>query len=74
MDKICKRKFVDDLFITCDECGYNNEKTRFQAFGTCLRCGKVLDDRIYFKANLIKKSIRTVRIRGLKPSVRHLIF
>jgi len=74
MDKLCNKKFVKDLFVTCDECGYNNEKERFQAFGTCLHCGKVLDDRIHFRAEMIKISIRKARIRGLKPSVRHLIF
>ena len=47
-----KHKFINDLFVTCDKCGYHNFKDRFQAFGTCLGCGKILDERIYFKAKL----------------------
>lgn len=74
MDKICKKRFVDELFITCDDCGYNNLKDRFQAFGTCLNCGKILDKKVYFKSQMIRRSIRIARIRGEKPSVRHLIF
>ena len=69
-----KHKFIEDLYIHCDECGYNNEKIRFNAFGTCLHCGKVLDERVYFKAQLIRKSIRKARITGNKVSARHLIF
>ena len=72
--KIGQKKFIDDLYITCDECGYNNLKERFQAFGTCLHCGKILDKKVYFKSQLIRRSIRVARIRGEKPSVRHLIF
>ena len=69
-----QKKFIEDLYITCDQCGYNNLKDRFQAFGTCLHCGKVLDKKVYFKSQLIKKSIRKARIEGRKVSSRHLIF
>ena len=55
MPKLTKKvidKFVKDNYITC-ECGYNNEKHRFENYGTCLRCGKILDKKIYL-ARLLK--------------------
>ena len=71
--RISKEKIMED-YITCDKCGYNNKKERFQAFGTCLKCGKVLDERIYFKAQMIRKSIRAARINGKHTNERNLIF
>ena len=71
--RVSKEKLMQD-FITCDKCGYNNKKERFQAFGTCLGCGKILDDRVYFKAQLLKKSIRKARIQGKQTTQRNLIF
>lgn len=49
-----KQKFIEENFVTCKYCGYNNYKNRFQAFGKCLCCGKVIDDKVYFKAKLCK--------------------
>lgn len=71
--RISKEKIMEN-YIVCDECGYNNEKERFEAFGTCLRCGKILDNRIYFKAKLIRKAIRKGRIRGKRVNQRNLPF
>ena len=61
--KIGQKKFIDDLYITCDDCGYNNEKDRFQSFGTCLHCGKTLDKRVHFRATMIKIARMTPRSR-----------
>lgn len=72
--RIEHHKFIEDLYVTCNECGYNNLKNRFQAFGTCLHCGKILDKKVHFKAELIKRSRRNARIKGERPSLRHLIF
>lgn len=69
-----KHNFIKTTYVTCDSCGYNNKKDRFQAYGTCLGCGKILDDKVYFKAQLIKKSFRKAKITGTKISAKHLIF
>ncbi len=71
--RVSKEKLMQD-FITCDKCGYNNKKERFEAFGTCLGCGKILDERVYFKAQLIRKSINKARIKGKHTTIRNLIF
>lgn len=68
-----REKFIEDLFITCDECGYNNLKNRFVAFGTCLRCGKIIDDRTYFRATMIKIARMTPRSRR-KGNSRALLY
>ena len=36
-------------YIECPKCGYNNERKRFQFFGTCLRCNHIMDGKIYLK-------------------------
>ena len=56
------QKFMADTFVVCDECGYNNPKERFEGFGTCLRCKKILDERVYFKAQM-KKMAKTKPIK-----------
>lgn len=71
--RVSKEKMMEE-YITCDECGYNNKKERFQAFGTCLGCGKILDERTYFKAQMFKKSIRVGRINGKRVTERNLPF
>ena len=35
------------VFIICPHCGYNNEFFRFQNYGTCLRCHKIVDPKVY---------------------------
>lgn len=57
-------EFMANNFVTCDKCGYNNHKKRFESFGTCLHCGKILDNRAYFKACMKKLSIRNPKSRG----------
>ena len=45
-------KFICERFVVCSNCGYNNFKKRLENFGTCLRCGEVIDERSYFKRRL----------------------
>lgn len=71
--RIDKEKIMSK-YVVCDECGYNNEKKRFNAFGTCLCCGKILDDRIYFRAQMVKRSFNKARTQGKLPTSRNLIF
>lgn len=44
-----KNEFMIARFITCPYCGYNNFKNRLENFGTCLRCGEIIDGKSYFK-------------------------
>ena len=44
-----KNEFMVARFITCPYCGYNNFKNRLENFGTCLRCGEIIDEKSYFK-------------------------
>lgn len=46
--------FVKKHYVTC-ECGYNNAKRRFVLYGTCLRCGKILDKKAYLKRIILDK-------------------
>lgn len=41
--------------IKCDICGYQNHKDFVKHSGVCHLCGKILDDRAYFKAQMNKK-------------------
>ena len=50
-----KKKFSHDFatkFVVCQFCGYNNESKRFQNYGTCLRCHKIMDPKIYLRRRL----------------------
>lgn len=40
--------------ITC-ECGYQNKPENIRKYGTCTRCHKVLDEKIYFKYQMYNK-------------------
>lgn len=66
--------FIVNNFVTCDECGYNNQKDRFQAYGTCLHCNKVLDDKVYFKAQLRKQVFKRPSVRGRNKTRAILYF
>lgn len=50
-----RENFVKGKYITCKYCGYNNEKHRFENFGYCLSCNKILDKRVYFVAKMMKE-------------------
>ena len=49
MKRVEFNMFINKHFIKCPHCGYNNEIRRFQNYGTCLRCHKVMDEKIYLK-------------------------
>ena len=71
---IPKKEFMGKLYIICDKCGYNNKKKRNENFGTCLRCGEIIDNRLYFRAMLRKLSIKNPRSRGRKGDKAVLYF
>lgn len=52
-----KKEWINERFITCKYCGYNNFKKRLESFGTCLRCGKIIDEKSYFKKKLGGKDL-----------------
>lgn len=41
--------------VKCDVCGYHNHKSYLKISGVCHLCGKILDERAYFKAQMYKK-------------------
>lgn len=59
-----REEFIKKLYVTCEYCGYNNERARFLQFGTCLKCGKVLDKKTYFKIEMLKKLKDNKRRQG----------
>lgn len=74
MRMIPKKEFMDELFVTCDKCGYNNLKKRFSNFGCCLGCGEVLDKKSYFKFMMRKIAKRCPRNRRIKRNRSVLYF
>ena len=50
--KDTKKEFLKNRFLTC-KCGYNNERKRLENFGTCLRCGEIIDEKSYFKRKVM---------------------
>ena len=48
-----KKKWIK--FIECDVCRYKNNPDYFQYLEICHCCGKILDERIYFKHEMNKK-------------------
>lgn len=41
--------------VKCDVCGYQNYRCYVKQSGVCHLCGKILDDKAYFKAQMNKK-------------------
>lgn len=54
-----KKKKVFTEHIIC-ECGYNNQPWNVRNYGTCTRCGKVLDPKAKYKYEM-KKRLRLWR-------------
>lgn len=52
---LSKEDFMKKNYITCKICGYNNERGRLMQYGTCLKCGKILDEKTYFMIQMMKK-------------------
>lgn len=49
-----KKKYDKPLdFCTCPECGYNNQPHNVAKFGTCLRCGSVIDPKAKYKYEMV---------------------
>lgn len=59
-----KDEFIKKVYITCPKCSYNNERGRFNQFGTCLKCGEILDQKTYFMIQMMKKLKDDKRRRG----------
>ncbi len=50
------RKKKERFSVTfCDECGYGNNNDFLKFSGVCHGCGKILDEKAYFKAQMNKK-------------------
>lgn len=47
--------FKNINYCTCGYCGYNNARHRLEYFKTCLKCGKPLGNKKYFKKKLLEK-------------------
>lgn len=45
-------EFIKDNFTICPCCGYYNKKEYFNNYGTCLNCGKILNQKKYFERKL----------------------
>ena len=41
--------------IKCDICGYQNHKRYVDVSGVCHLCGKILDEKAYFKKQMSEK-------------------
>ena len=51
------KNFIKEKFIVC-ECGYHNSKERNNLYGTCLRCGKIIDKKAYLGRLIWEKNGR----------------
>lgn len=43
------KQFLQENYIICEHCGYNNKKTNVEKYGTCLKCRSILDPKSYLK-------------------------
>lgn len=53
-----KEKRKDDDYpdwVVCPKCGYNNHPDKVKFYGTCLRCGKVIDEKAKFIHDMYNK-------------------
>lgn len=41
--------------LKCEKCGYYNLKHNWQHYGTCRRCGSVIDEKAKFKYEMYTK-------------------
>jgi predicted Zn-ribbon and HTH transcriptional regulator len=62
--KTTKEEFMKQNYVTCNNCGYNNERSRFLQYGKCLRCDTILDDKTYFMIQMMKKLKNNKRKRS----------
>lgn len=59
-----KEDFMKKNYIVCPYCQYNNEKARFLQYGTCLKCGKILDNKVHFMIEMLKRVKDNKRKQG----------
>lgn len=52
--RIDREQWIKDNFIICD-CGYCNNKRRVDFYGNCICCGRILNDKAWFKHNMFIK-------------------
>ena len=48
----------ENNFLTtkvCDKCGYRNQEKNYKRYGTCTRCGAVIDAKAKFNYEMITK-------------------
>lgn len=62
---MAKKEFVNKN-IKCDICGYQNHEYYVKESGVCHLCGKILDERAYFKSQMNKK-LRLWRGKKWRP-------
>lgn len=53
--KTTKEDFMKQNYLTCQKCGYNNERGRFMQYGKCLNCGAILDKKTHFMIEMLKR-------------------
>ena len=58
--------FIKKEYVVCPFCGYNNEKERFTYFGTCLRCNKIIDKKLYLKRRIYESQRKELKYRERK--------
>lgn len=46
------KEYKEIKYTSCPHCGYNNKRGRLEKFGTCLRCHKIVDKKIYLRRKL----------------------
>ena len=67
-----KSEFMKETFIICNHCGYNNFKVRLKNFGTCLKCGKIIDEKSYFRKKLGGNLYGKKEKRAIRSSIKNL--
>lgn len=50
-----KKKDAPLRVTFCDRCGYGNHNDFLKYSGVCHGCGKILDEKAYFRAQMNKK-------------------
>ena len=47
-----------DEYVTgkvCEKCGYRNKKKNYERYGTCTRCGAIIDPKAKFEYEMVTK-------------------
>lgn len=54
-----RKKWLEENFVVC-QCGYFNNKRAVDFYGNCICCGRILNDRAWFKRKLVPK----IKVKG----------